>query len=235
VRPILIAHRTCPRDAPENSLAGIAIAAALGADAVEVDVRRTRDGVAVLLHDERLLRTAGRIDRIDRVQSDVARRLRLRGSAERLPTFAEALDALGPTMRIAIDVKDPGAGDVVISEIRNQQRQAQSLFWSQHDTAIRTAVEQAPELEISLLRDTRTAAETQRFLDDAVQLGVRGVSAHWSQVGTDLAARCDQLGLVLYAWCKARPIDAHKLALLDGLVTDWPRQARAAIGELGAG
>lgn len=51
MRPLVIAHRTCPRDAPENSLEGIARATELGADVVEVDVRRTADGVPVLVHD----------------------------------------------------------------------------------------------------------------------------------------------------------------------------------------
>ena len=49
--PVIIAHRTSPRDAPENSLEGIRRSAELGADYVEVDVRLTRDGVPVMLHD----------------------------------------------------------------------------------------------------------------------------------------------------------------------------------------
>ena len=42
--PLVIAHRACPHYAAENSLDGIARAARLGADAVEIDVRLTRDG-----------------------------------------------------------------------------------------------------------------------------------------------------------------------------------------------
>ena len=48
---LVVAHRTCPRDARENSLDGIAVAGRSGADVVEVDARRSRDGTAVLLHD----------------------------------------------------------------------------------------------------------------------------------------------------------------------------------------
>ena len=54
--PVIIAHRTSPRDAPENSLAGIRRSAELEADYVEIDVRLTRDGVPVMLHDALLLR-----------------------------------------------------------------------------------------------------------------------------------------------------------------------------------
>ena len=56
---VIIAHRTCPRHAPENSLQGIRRAAELGADGVEIDVQRTLDGVPILMHDKTLWRTAG--------------------------------------------------------------------------------------------------------------------------------------------------------------------------------
>lgn len=225
---MIIAHRTCPRDAPENSLAGIRAAALAGADAVEVDVRRSADGVPMLLHDRRLLRTTGRLGRVDRTPSVDLVRLRLRGGGS-LPTFAAALAELGPTMRIAIDVKDGGAADAVIDEIRNQHLQGRSLFWSQHEQAVERAVRSAPELEVSLLRDTRTVEQTAAFLADAVRLDVQGISAHWSQVTPELADRCRARSIRLYAWCKTRAIDPYKIVLLDGLVTDWPAPARAVV------
>ena len=56
----VVAHRTVPLDARENSLEGIAAAARLGADVVEVDARRSFDGTAVLLHDPWL----GRVQKV---------------------------------------------------------------------------------------------------------------------------------------------------------------------------
>lgn len=231
--PMIIAHRTCPRDAPENSLAGIRAAALAGADAVEVDVRRSADGVPMLLHDRRLLRTTGRLGSVDRTPADDLVRLRLRGGGS-LPTFADALAALGTTMRIAIDVKDGGAADAVVSEIRNQGADDRSLFWSQHEEAVHRAVTTAPELEVSLLRDTRSVEQTAGFLADAVRLGARGISAHWSQVTPELAERCHERGIRLYAWCKTRSIDPRTVVLLDGLVTDWPVPARVVVESLRA-
>jgi glycerophosphoryl diester phosphodiesterase len=66
VAALVIAHRTCPRDAAENSIAGIREAAKAKADVVEIDVRLTSDGHPVLMHDPslwRMTRRAGRIDR----------------------------------------------------------------------------------------------------------------------------------------------------------------------------
>ena len=57
--PLIVAHRGASYDAPENTLAAIHAAWAQGADLVEIDVRLTRDGEVILLHDETLARTAG--------------------------------------------------------------------------------------------------------------------------------------------------------------------------------
>jgi glycerophosphoryl diester phosphodiesterase len=51
VRPLVLAHRGASRAAPENTLAAFALARAMGADGVELDVRSTRDGVLVVHHD----------------------------------------------------------------------------------------------------------------------------------------------------------------------------------------
>ena len=59
---LIIAHRGNAADAPENTIESFAQAIALGADALEFDVRVTRDGVPVVIHDETLYRTTGQRD-----------------------------------------------------------------------------------------------------------------------------------------------------------------------------
>ena len=55
-RPLVVGHRGARAFAPENTLAAFAKAAALGCDMVELDVHLSRDGVAVVHHDDRLAR-----------------------------------------------------------------------------------------------------------------------------------------------------------------------------------
>ena len=106
------------------------------------------------------------------------------------------------------------------------------LMLSKYEPAVRQAAAVAPELETSLLRDAKGPDEVERFLADASAFGARGISAHWSQVGPDLAERCAGRGLALYAWCKREVIEPDRAALLDGVVTDWPRAARTVIADL---
>ncbi|UOY00251.1 glycerophosphodiester phosphodiesterase [Blastococcus sp. PRF04-17] len=58
VGPEVVAHRGATADAPEHTLAAYRHAAAIGADAVECDVRMTRDGVLVCVHDRQIRHTS---------------------------------------------------------------------------------------------------------------------------------------------------------------------------------
>jgi glycerophosphoryl diester phosphodiesterase len=219
---LVIAHRTCPRDSPENSLEGIGRAAALGADGVEIDVRLSSDGVPFLLHDRFLWRTTRSRRAIANVPSQQVLRTRLRRSDECVPSLEAALGALAPELFVAVDVKDSAAGDAVLREIRNQRPENRALVWSKHLAVVRLTTRTAPELEASLLRDTRSPEAEQRLLDDAASSGARGISAHWPAVTREFVDRARDRGLRVYSWCRRPTFEPVKLALLDGIVTDWP-------------
>ena len=53
------AHRGASEYAPENTMAAFCMGVEMGANGIETDVQRTRDGVLVLFHDATLMRTAG--------------------------------------------------------------------------------------------------------------------------------------------------------------------------------
>lgn len=112
-RPV-IAHRGASADRPENTLEAFELAADQGCDAFELDVRRTRDGVAVLLHDPTLLRMAGRPDRIRDLELDG---LRNAGLPIRIPTLAEVLHAF-PAMPMLIELKTRDVREAVADVLR---------------------------------------------------------------------------------------------------------------------
>ncbi len=73
--PLIIAHRGASAVAPENTLAAFREALDVGADGVEFDVRLSKDGVPVVIHDETLLRTAGIDARVDELTAEQLSRL----------------------------------------------------------------------------------------------------------------------------------------------------------------
>ena len=227
--PLIIAHRTSPLDAPENSLEGIAASVAAGCDHVELDVRRTRDGVPVLLHDALLLRTTWRPWPVSWASSFGLRRARLRSNGEPVPTFAQAVAALPPGVGLAIDTKDPSAADAVVAELRRQGRLGDCLLWAQSERAVRRYVELAGDEapEVALLRDALTPEAIDRFLDDARAFGATAISAHQDSVDAAFLDRAHGMGLRVHCWFQDQATQRAKAHLpLDGIVTDWPLEAR---------
>lgn len=119
IYPRVIAHRCGGALAPENTLAGLHVAARMGIKAVEFDVMLSSDGVPVLIHDETLERTTsghGAVAAHTAVQLgklDAGVRHHPAFSGETLPTFQQALEtcrALG--LAVNIEIKPATGQDI---------------------------------------------------------------------------------------------------------------------------
>lgn len=224
---VVIAHRTCPRDAPENSLQGVRVAAELGADYVELDVRRSRDGVPVVLHDPMLGRTTDHRGPVRFTSSRRLRQVRLRAGGEALPFLADVLDQLPVGLGVAIDVKDASAASAVLAIVRRHAVADRVLLWSQKRRAVRYFAGAAPDAEVALLRDTRTARQEDRLLDDAVNWGAGAISVHQDAARPELCERAARRGLRTYTWFQDLDTQrSRSWSGLTGVVTDWVGEAR---------
>lgn len=119
----LIAHRGTPSEHTENTIPSLTNAESLGADGVEFDVRLTRDGVPVLLHDTDLNRIWGRPDVLAEVDH--------RDVADLLPTLADAVAAT--TLELVVDCKGTGTVERVIPVLREQGALGRCVFIGQHE------------------------------------------------------------------------------------------------------
>ncbi len=134
---IVVAHRGCWHPAPENSLAGLSACVALGVDAVELDVRHSRDGVAVIVHDDTLDRTTNGSGPVaDHDWAELAA-LRLRSghggkdaplTDQRIPTLDQYLRAAKGRVMIVFDVKD-GSQRETFAHIERAHMANQAIFF----------------------------------------------------------------------------------------------------------
>ncbi len=118
---LVVAHRACHRAAPahgfdhavpENSLAALERCVALGVDLVEIDVRRTRDGQLVVMHDARVNRTTDGEGRVADLTLARIQALRLKGGAGEAPPTLEAfLIAARGRILVNVDLKGPYAAE----------------------------------------------------------------------------------------------------------------------------
>ena len=228
-RPVVIAHRTCPLDAPENSLAGIALASRCGADVVELDVRLTLDGVAVCCHDAVPWRTLRWPFPVRATPASLLALPRASGWPGRLPTlrFADALCALGDDLTVAVDVKVPAAMAVVVAELEAAGLLGRSWLWCRDPATIRGLADSHPNVTTALLSRSRTEAAALTYLDMAVAARASAVSLDEISTTPRVVAAGHDAGLVVHSWVKDP--SGHAKALLagvDGIVTDWPRECR---------
>lgn len=156
--PRLIAHRCGGTLAPENTLAGLRVAAGLGIEGVEFDVMLSRDGVPVLMHDETLERTTDGRGRVADHDLAELKRLKLHAAAgERIPTLAEAW-ALCAELGLWANVEiKPGAGreaetaSVIAAFLQPRWRDGAGIVSSFSAVALHTFAELAPAIPLALL------------------------------------------------------------------------------------
>jgi glycerophosphoryl diester phosphodiesterase len=103
---LVVAHRGDPAHRAENTLEAFDAAVAVGADAVEFDVRVAADGTAIVMHDPSVDRTTDGQGLVHELTLGELKRLRIRtpdGGATEVPTLEETLARLSG--RVAIDVE----------------------------------------------------------------------------------------------------------------------------------
>jgi glycerophosphoryl diester phosphodiesterase len=121
---IVVAHRGDSICGGENTIEALRRGVALGADALEFDVRMTRDGVAVLLHDATVDRTTNGRGRLSAFTLDEVRQLtadpkrsRPGGGHVRIPTLDEVLEQF-PRTPLIVEVKEMSAAEPTERAIR---------------------------------------------------------------------------------------------------------------------
>jgi glycerophosphoryl diester phosphodiesterase len=115
-RPVVLAHRGGTAHT-ENTLEAFADSIAAGVFSIETDVRTTKDQVAVLFHDEDLIRVAGLDQKISDITFDELSRVKLHGGGN-VPSLAQALAAL-PLARLNLDIKDEASVKTAAEVINN--------------------------------------------------------------------------------------------------------------------
>ncbi|MFJ9869135.1 glycerophosphodiester phosphodiesterase [Streptomyces sp. NPDC101165] len=188
-----VAHRGAPYRFRENTLDSLRSALDLGADAVEIDVRLTRDGVPVLLHDETLKRLWEHDRPLRSLSADEVRGLTAGG----VPTLAEALAATGDS-RVLMDLCGRVDRRTVrrVMDVVRQGGARDRVYYCAHAEAMLAVRAADPAAEIALT--WTTLAPPRPALLDVVR--PRWLNYRFSLVDRDLAARVHRDGYLLSVW-----------------------------------
>ena len=248
----MIAHRGASGHAPENTLPAFELAVQQGADAFELDVRLTADGVPVVLHDATLQRTTGsrlsaasqtlaqlrQADAGARFSPDAGRSFPFRGAGLTIPTLAEVLETF-PDVPVLLDIKEAQAQAPVrrlLLEKRavdrcvvaSEERAALALFDDRQFSRAAAPREISSLYWANLLRRAGRAAPSRviecPYQALSVPLRYRGLTIPTPS----FVAAARERGCPVHVWTVNDPAVAQRLwrAGVAGIVTNFPDRMR---------
>jgi glycerophosphoryl diester phosphodiesterase len=211
-----IAHRGARIELPENTLAAFARAFERGANAIELDVHATSDGVVVVHHDPDLGLPVSAVHCAiaDLTWQDVDATATVTRIS--VPTLTEVLAIVPPDATVYVEIKGSGI-ELLVADVIGRSS-AHCAVHSFDHAAIERFKQIAPDVPRGLLFEGNAAQ-----LDVEVQrIGAREVWPHYSLVDADLVARARALGARTIVWTVNDAAEARRLAGLgvDGICTD---------------
>jgi glycerophosphoryl diester phosphodiesterase len=237
----ILAHRGANRVARENTIAAFTAARGLGADGVELDVRRTADGVLVVHHDPTVDTEGGPLD----IAHSPAGAL-----PDWVPTLADALRACVGWGMVNVEVKRDRADGVDRGDLESLVKDVLEVIEQYPAATAHSTATHEPALPGAVLVSSFDRAVIDRvhavapsvptgwlYLGDAAApewaatAGHRAVHPHHLSIDAALVGAAHERDLLVAAWTVDEPPRARELAALgvDIVITNAPDEVRAAI------
>jgi glycerophosphoryl diester phosphodiesterase len=153
----ITAHRGASHIAPENTMAAFRAALEAGADFVELDVQRTRDGEIVVMHDGDFMRMGGDPRKVSQVTIadistiDIGSRYDARFAGEHAPLLSDVIALARGHMKINVELKynvpDPGLAPAVIALLKRENFTDQVVITSLDYGALKQVKSLEPRLK----------------------------------------------------------------------------------------
>jgi len=229
----VIGHRGARFEAPENTLAGFSYAVALGVDAVEFDIRLSRDGELVVIHDATVDRTTNGTGDVSSFTAADLAALDARAGFDAVPlpcgvpTFDQVLDVLAPSpLHLMIEIKKDAPereAEIVrgvLSRLQARNLTGRATITSFDPVALEFVVQMAPAQR----RGYIGAWDSDAFLETALRLGCVQADMHHVAVRGEMVRKAQEAGLAVVGWpCNSQEeFDLLTGWGVDGVTTDSP-------------
>lgn len=220
-----IAHRGASGYAPENTRAAFDLALAMGAGAIETDVRMTVDGALVLFHDATVDRVTNGHGPVDDHTLAELRALTVGEGVEPGPqhqilTLDELLDEYAARTHLVLEIKDPRVTEPMLDHLRDRNLTGTVTITSFLWHPLLAVRERAPNVAVGFLTPT--------FDDDIVarahRRGFQQICPHISQLTARRVQRAKARGLRVRAFGIEHRFQIERLfeTGADGATVNWP-------------
>jgi glycerophosphoryl diester phosphodiesterase len=225
----VIAHRGASGERPENTPSAYRLAIAQGADMIEIDLHKSRDGVIPITHDETLGHLGGRGEIADATWAEI--RALDAGEGERVPSLQEVLDEFGPQIPFNLELKVSSRGPyagleaATLAEVERRGLLARTLFSSFYDSVLAELREQSADARLALLISRRSEAA---WAARAKRLGAEALNPELALVTPELVRAAHGEGLAVHVFTVDPEAAMRRMFDLgvDGLFTNFPGRLR---------
>lgn len=219
----VIAHRGSGIGYLENTLLAMRRAAEWGVDCIECDVRNSKDGIAIIIHDATLERVTNEEDLVAEKTLKELKTLKL-GEGEQIPTLVEMLDFVQSQskLQINIDVKVVDLEAFILEEVMAHGLLDRTLISS----FIPPVLRKFRELDIDIATALLYEFDLVSAVEVAKKLGCTAINPQLHFVGEDLVSQCHREGLQINPWVVNTSQDMKRFIALgvDGIITDVPQR-----------
>jgi glycerophosphoryl diester phosphodiesterase len=229
---LTIAHRGASALYPENTLRAFIAAADLGADMCEFDVRMTRDGEVVVIHDATVNRTTDGRGRVAAMSADAIKgldagvRFGVKFRNEAVPTLAEVAAALSGQCgrRCGMDVELKARGlEARVCDVLRERRVIENSIVSSFDwDQLKVVAAEEPGLRLALLGEKAPSV----LLQAAATMHAFAIAPRFDIADAALCAEAHRRGLAVYVWTVDDAPTMRRLiaAGVDGIMTNNPKK-----------
>ncbi len=230
----VVAHRGASAYAPENTLPAFEKAAELGAHFVEADLRATRDGAIVCIHDARVDRTTNGKGFVSELTSLEVRALDAgswfseKYKGVKVPLLEELLDFLSSSsVGGFLEIKQPGIEDEVVSKVHRWGLEEKVVIISEHWSCLK----RVKELDPSITTQADVPVPSAASINAALRFLANIVSIHVLNLEESIVTYAHRRGLLVDVWGVADREGVEKALEcgVDFITADDPKMVREVI------
>ncbi len=213
-----IGHRGAGAYEPENTIRSFSRALEIGVDAVELDVRKTKDNRLVVIHDAKVDRTTSGKGAVNQLTLDEIKQL-VTVNDERVPTLEEALDFLDKKVRILIELKETGVEEQVLNIVRTKELTDNVILISFIEDALRRVRKLNSEVETGLIY-----VKHKNPVEAALELKASYLVALYRFIHSADVQKAHANGLKVIVWTinNKEEVPVYVKKGVDGITSDKP-------------
>ena len=213
-----IGHRGARAYEPENTLRSFKKALEIGVDAVEFDVRKTKDNQLVVIHDADVKRTTDGEGLVSELTLEEIKGFSA-DKSEKIPTLQEALDFLDKKAKIVIELKEAGVVEKVLAAVQERQLQKNVVIVSFIEEALQKVKDLDEEVETGFIY-----VKHKNPIKTALELKASYLLPLYRFTHTANVKKAHENGLKIIVWTINKPEEAaeYQKKGVDGIASDKP-------------